>query len=154
MPSERVQSNCGPEAQISGESKNKGQRAPCNSLHGAVAMAVTFEGEASTEKRKKRRKESRPESIIVYRSGTENKVEEEQAEEDGIEKSSEEGSKFLGHALGDGKCVGISGLTFVVHVFICSDGCVREGNDTFLLSFQVLTTTASSGTVYAYCVKP
>ncbi|KAK9410489.1 putative transmembrane protein [Crotalus adamanteus] len=67
-----------------------------------MAMAVTFEGEASTEKRKKRRKESRPESIIVYRSATENKVEEEQAEEDGIEKSSEEGSKFLGYTLGDG----------------------------------------------------
>lgn len=116
MPSERVQSNCGPEAHISGESKNKGQSSPCNSLHRAVATAVTFEGEVSTEKRKKRRKESRPESIIVYRSGTENKVEEEQAEEDVGEKTSEEGSKFLGHTLGDGKFLGISGLTFVVRV--------------------------------------
>ncbi|XP_070592943.1 transmembrane protein 169 isoform X2 [Erythrolamprus reginae] len=83
MPSERVQSNYGPEAQISGKSKTKGQNSPCNSLHRAVAMAVTFEGETSTEKRKKKRKETRPESIIVYRSGMENKVEEEQAEEDG-----------------------------------------------------------------------
>ncbi|XP_063148567.1 transmembrane protein 169 [Candoia aspera] len=102
MPSEGVQSNCGPEGQISGESKCRMQSPPCNTSHRAMATAVTFEGEAGTEKRKKRRKESRPESIIVYRSGTENKVEEEQAEEDGGERSSEEGSKFLGHTLGDG----------------------------------------------------
>lgn len=136
MPSERVQSNWGPEAQISEESKNKGQSSPCSSLHRAVAMAVTCQGEASTEKRKKRRKESRPESIIVYRSGTENKVEEEQAEEDGIEKSSEEGSKFLGYTLGDGKCIGISGLTFVVHVLFVPMDVLGKEMTSFSLVFR------------------
>lgn len=109
MPSERLQSSSGMEEAVPKESKDGMQSPNRNSLRRAVATAVTFDGEATTERRKRRRKEPRPESIIVYRSGNETKVEEEQAGEDGGEKSSEEASKFLGHSVGDGKCLGISG---------------------------------------------
>ncbi|XP_062974735.1 transmembrane protein 169 isoform X2 [Elgaria multicarinata webbii] len=100
MPSERLQSSSGMEEPALRETKGRTQSPNCNSLRRAVATAVTFDGEATTERRKKRKKESRPESIIIYRSGNESKVEEEQTDEDGAERSSEEGSKFLGHSLG------------------------------------------------------
>ncbi|KAF7241759.1 hypothetical protein EYD10_11699 [Varanus komodoensis] len=102
MPSERLQSNSGVEEPVLKETKGEMQSPHRNSLRRAVATAVTFDGEATTERRKKRKKESRPESIIVYRSGNETKVEEEQVEDDGGERSSEEGSKFLGPPTGDG----------------------------------------------------
>lgn len=103
MPSEKIQSTSETEDPVLKESKAGTQSPHCNSLRRAVATAVTFDGDATTERRKKRKKESRPESIIVYRSGNEHKVEEEQGDEDGGERSSEEGSKFLGQSLGDGK---------------------------------------------------
>ncbi|XP_034985247.1 transmembrane protein 169 [Zootoca vivipara] len=99
MPSESLQSSSGvAEEPALREGKGGAQSPHCNSLRRAVATAVTFDGEATTERRKKRKKESRPESIIVYRSGNESKVDEEQVDEDGGERSSEEGSKFLGHS--------------------------------------------------------
>nr|XP_056717644.1 transmembrane protein 169 [Euleptes europaea] len=99
MPRENTS---GTEEPVLRENKGRTQNSQCNSLRRAVATAVTFDGEVTTDRRKKRKKEPRPESIIVYRSGNENKVEEEQVDEEGGEKSSEEGSKFLGQSIGDG----------------------------------------------------
>ncbi|NXU48303.1 TM169 protein, partial [Turnix velox] len=76
------------------ESKSVSQDPPHGTVRKTVASTVTFDGEATVDRRKKK-KESRPESIIVYRSETENRVEEEQADEEGGERRSEEGSKFL-----------------------------------------------------------
>ncbi|KAJ7345928.1 hypothetical protein JRQ81_001878 [Phrynocephalus forsythii] len=102
MPNEKLQMNSEAEEPLPKESKTGAQSPQCNSFRRAVATAVTFDGDTTTERRKKRKKESRPESIIVYRSGNENKVEEERGDEDGGERSSEEGSKFLGQSVGDG----------------------------------------------------
>lgn len=102
MPSEVLESSSGMEETVQKESKSGGQSPHRGSLRRAVATAVTFDGEATMDRRKKKKKESRPESIIVYRSENENKVEEEQADEEGGERSSEEGSKFLGQSMADG----------------------------------------------------
>ncbi|XP_010901739.1 transmembrane protein 169 [Esox lucius] len=57
----------------------------------------------SATRRKRRRKEPRPESIIVYRSDNERCTGEEQGgEEGGAERSTEEGSKFLTTPTGEG----------------------------------------------------
>lgn len=102
MPSEVLESSSGMEETMQKESKS-GSRSPrCGSMRRAVATTVTFDGEATMDRRKKKKKEPRPESIIVYRSENENKVEEEQADEEGGEKGSEEGSKFLGQSTADG----------------------------------------------------
>ncbi|CAM2100673.1 transmembrane protein 169 [Lepidochelys kempii] len=102
MPDETLQNSSGMEEAVQRENK-AGTRSPHRgSLRRAVATAVTFDGEATMDRRKKKKKESRPESIIVYRSENENKVEEEQADEEGRERSSEEGSKFLGNSVADG----------------------------------------------------
>ncbi|XP_029460980.1 transmembrane protein 169 [Rhinatrema bivittatum] len=68
----------------------------------AASAAASFEGEATVQRKKRRKKEPRPESIIVYRSESD-KLEEEQAEQEGGERSTEEeGSKFLGGQEADG----------------------------------------------------
>ncbi|XP_036397317.1 transmembrane protein 169 [Megalops cyprinoides] len=60
------------------------------------------EGAGTTTRRKKKRKEPRPESIIVYRSETEKVSEEDPGGEEGAEKNSEEGAKFLSTPTGEG----------------------------------------------------
>uniref|UniRef100_UPI00398F0C88 transmembrane protein 169 isoform X2 n=1 Tax=Pristiophorus japonicus TaxID=55135 RepID=UPI00398F0C88 len=52
------------------------------------------EGEATMERKKKRKKEPRPESIIIYRTGSE-KVEEDQHDPDTTAKNTEERANFL-----------------------------------------------------------
>lgn len=102
MPSEVLESSSGLEDTVPKERKS-GSHSPCHgSVRRAVTTTVTFDGEATMDRRKKKKKESRPESVIVYRSENENKVEEEQADEEGGERSSEEGSKFLGQSVTDG----------------------------------------------------
>uniref|UniRef100_A0A8C5WHY3 Transmembrane protein 169 n=1 Tax=Leptobrachium leishanense TaxID=445787 RepID=A0A8C5WHY3_9ANUR len=82
--------------------------APESPLKGTLrraAAAVSFEGvigEATIDRKKKKKKESRPESIIIYRSDNEKVTEDDQAVQDGGEKSTEEGAKFLGTPLSDG----------------------------------------------------
>lgn len=102
MPSEVLESGSGLEDTVQKESKSGSHSPRHGSVRRAVTAAVTFDGEATMDRRKKKKKESRPESVIVYRSENENKVEEEQADEEGGERSSEEGSKFLGQSVTDG----------------------------------------------------
>lgn len=101
MPGEVTESSSGMEETVQKDSKSGGQSPRCGTMRRAVATTVTFDGEATMDRRKKK-KESRPESIIVYRSESDNKVEEEQVDEEGGERSSEEGSKFLGQSMTDG----------------------------------------------------
>ncbi|XP_011487994.1 transmembrane protein 169 [Oryzias latipes] len=63
------------------------------------------DGEVAPSMRRKRRKkkEPRPESIIVYRSDIERASGEEQGGEDGAERSTEEGAKFLHTPTGEGE---------------------------------------------------
>lgn len=102
MPSDVLESGSGLEDTVQKESKSGSHSPRHGSVRRAVTAAVTFDGEATMDRRKKKKKESRPESVIVYRSENENKVEEEQADEEGGERSSEEGSKFLGQSVTDG----------------------------------------------------
>ncbi|CAH2305155.1 transmembrane 169 [Pelobates cultripes] len=83
--------------------------APQSPLRGTLrraAAAVSFEGvttsEATIERKKRKKKEPRPESIIVYRSDNEKFLEEEQANQEGGEKSTEEGARFVGTPGSDG----------------------------------------------------
>nr|XP_033802029.1 transmembrane protein 169 [Geotrypetes seraphini] len=87
--------------------QNEIKSAPQSPLQGSLrkstpaAATVSFEGEATVERRKRRKKEPRPESIIVYRSEGD-KLEEEQTEQEGGERSVEEGLKFLGNEGAEG----------------------------------------------------
>ncbi|KAM8933773.1 transmembrane protein 169 [Pelodytes ibericus] len=92
-----------------GEHTPRGNKStPESPLKGTLrraAAAVSFEGmtgEATIERKKKKRKEPRPESIIVYRSDTEKVLEEEQTNQEGGEKNAEEGARFAGTPLSDG----------------------------------------------------
>ncbi|KAM3916286.1 transmembrane protein 169 [Leptodactylus fuscus] len=70
-----------------------------------AAAAVSFEGvtgEATIERKKRKKKEPRPESIIVYRSDNEKVVEDESTNQETGERSGEEGSRFLGTPMSDG----------------------------------------------------
>ncbi|KAI1899243.1 hypothetical protein AGOR_G00059800 [Albula goreensis] len=53
-------------------------------------------------RRKRRKKEPRPESIIVYHSDAEKLQEEDLGGEEGADKCSEEGAKFLSTPTGEG----------------------------------------------------
>ncbi|XP_006004353.1 transmembrane protein 169 [Latimeria chalumnae] len=81
----------------------KGSRSPLRANLRKMGDMVTlpFEGEATMERRKRKKKEPRPESIIIYRNEAE-KVEEGQGEQEGAEKTPEDGSKFLGQCTPDG----------------------------------------------------
>lgn len=102
MPGEVTGSSSGMEETVQKDSKSGGQSPRFGTMRKALGTTVTFDGEATMDRRKKKKKESRPESIIVYRSENDSKVEEEQADEEGGERSSEEGSKFLGQSVTDG----------------------------------------------------
>ncbi|XP_015214804.1 transmembrane protein 169 [Lepisosteus oculatus] len=60
------------------------------------------EEDTGTGRRKRRKKEPRPESIIVYRSEVEKDAMEGQGGEERAEKNSEEGAKFLSTPSGEG----------------------------------------------------
>ncbi|XP_069472903.1 transmembrane protein 169 [Ambystoma mexicanum] len=69
----------------------------------AAAGAASFDGgDATVERKKRKKKEPRPESIIVYRTESDKVEEEPTDQEGGGEKSTEEGSRFLGTPLSDG----------------------------------------------------
>lgn len=67
-----------------------------------MAAALTLDGESTMSRRKKKRKESRPESIIIYRS--DNELDEEPEEsEGGDQRKGEVGDDFLDYPVDDGK---------------------------------------------------
>lgn len=84
------------------------------SLRSDVSASQGSDGEVGPSMRRKRRKkkEPRPESIIVYRSEMETAPGEEQSGEEGGEKSMEEGAKFLGTPTAEGErgCRVVSGV--------------------------------------------
>lgn len=80
------------------------------SLRKAVAAALALDGESTIGSRKKKRKGSHPESIIIYRSESD-KVDEEPGEsEGGDQPKEEEGADFL-YPADDGKSLwGLKGM--------------------------------------------
>lgn len=73
------------------------------SLRRAVAAALALDGESTMGRRKKKRKESRPESIIIYRSDNEKMDEEPEESEGGDRPKEEEGEDFLDYPVDDGE---------------------------------------------------
>ncbi|PNJ24191.1 TMEM169 isoform 5, partial [Pongo abelii] len=71
------------------------------SLRKAVAAALALDGESTMGRRKKKRKESRPESIIIYRSDNEKTDEEPGESEGGDQPKEEEGDDFLDYPVDD-----------------------------------------------------
>lgn len=80
------------------EPQTEGEGSPqMISLRSDVSGNHVDDGEVGHSIRRKRRKkkEQRPESIIVYRSEIERASGDDQGGEEGAERSSEEGAKFL-----------------------------------------------------------
>lgn len=73
------------------------------SLRRAVAAVLALDGESTLGRRKKRRKDSRPESIIIYRSDNEKTDEEPEESEGGDRPKEEEGEDFLDYPGDDGE---------------------------------------------------
>lgn len=73
------------------------------SLRKAVAAALALDGESTLGRRKKKKKESRPESIIIYRSENEKLGEEPEEPEGRDPRKEEEGDDFLDYPADDGK---------------------------------------------------
>ena len=75
------------------------------SLRSDISGNCVDDGEAGPSIRRKRRKKKdlRPESIIVYRSDMERPHGEDQDGEEGAERSTEEGAKFLCTPTGEGE---------------------------------------------------
>ncbi|KAK9537512.1 hypothetical protein VZT92_005122 [Zoarces viviparus] len=87
------------------ESHTEGEGSPqIVSLRSDISGNHVADGEAGPSMRRKRRKKKdpRPESIIVYRSEMERAPGEDQGSEEGAERSSEEGAKFLCTPTGEG----------------------------------------------------
>ncbi|XP_068102186.1 transmembrane protein 169 [Hyperolius riggenbachi] len=81
----------------------KYKNAPHSPLRDTLRRAAAaVAGEATIERKKKKKKEARPESIIVYRSDNEKVLEDEAANQEGGERSAEEGARFLGTPMSDG----------------------------------------------------
>lgn len=76
------------------------------SLRRAVAAVLALDGESTLGRRKKRRKDSRPESIIIYRSDNEKTDEEPEETEAGDQPKEEEGEDFLDYPGDDGESFG------------------------------------------------
>lgn len=78
------------------------------SLKSDVSGNHVDNGEVGPSMRRKRRKkrDPRPESIIVYRSEVEKSPGEDQCGEEGVERSTEEGDKFLCTPTGEGRDMG------------------------------------------------
>ncbi|KAM4626549.1 transmembrane protein 169 [Discoglossus pictus] len=104
MQGEVIQSDAGVE-ELAFKGNRSAPQSPLRDTLRRAAAAVSFEGkggEATMERKKKKKKEPRPESIIVYRSENDKVLEDDQADQEGGEKSAEEGSRFLGTPLSDG----------------------------------------------------
>lgn len=79
-------------------SQTEGEGSPqMISLRSDISGNHVDDGEVGTSIRRKRRKrkDQRPESIIVYRSDMERVPGEDQGGEEGADRSTEEGAKFL-----------------------------------------------------------
>ena len=74
-----------------------------SSLRKAMAAALVLDGESTMGRRKKKKKESRPESIIIYRSESETLDEEPGESEGGNQPKEEEGEDFLDYPVDDGE---------------------------------------------------
>lgn len=88
------------------ETQTEGEGSPqMISLRSDISENHVDDGEVGPSIRRKRRKkkEQRPESIIVYRSEMERASTDDQGGEEGAERSSEEGAKFLCTPTGEGK---------------------------------------------------
>lgn len=71
-----------------------------------MAAVLALDGESTLGRRKKRRKDSRPESIIIYRSDNEKTDEEPEETEAGDQPKEEEGEDFLDYPGDDGESFG------------------------------------------------
>lgn len=76
------------------------------SLRSDVSGNHIEEGEVGPAMRRKRKKKKdpRPSSIIVYRSDAERAPGEDQSGEEGVDRGAEEGAKFLSTPTGEGMC--------------------------------------------------
>lgn len=75
------------------------------SLRSDMSANHVDDGEAgpSIRRKKRKKKDPRPESIIIYRSDLERAPGDEQSGEEATERSIEEGAKFLCTPTGEGK---------------------------------------------------
>ncbi|XP_053554083.1 transmembrane protein 169 isoform X2 [Bombina bombina] len=104
MQGEALRNDAGNE-EIIPKGNRSAPQSPLRDTLRRAAAAVSFEGktgEATIERKKRKKKEPRPESIIVYRSDNDKVLEDEQADPESGEKSAEEGSRFLGTPVSDG----------------------------------------------------
>lgn len=88
------------------ESQTEGEGSPqMISLRSDISGNHVDDGEAGPAMRRKRRKKKdpRPESIIVYRSDMDRAAGEDQGGEEGAERNAEEGAKFLCTPTGEGE---------------------------------------------------
>ncbi len=95
------------------------------SLRSDISGNHMDDGEVGPSLRRKRRKkkDSRPESIIVYRSEMERASGDDQGGEEGAERNTEEGAKFLCTPTGEGE----SGVRFCQdHETMCRLLLLRE----------------------------
>lgn len=93
------------------EPQTEGEGSPqLISLRSDISGNHVDDGEVGPSLRRKRRKkrDPRPESIIVYRSEMEGTPDEERSGEEGAVRSTEEGAKFLCTPTGEGEVDGCS----------------------------------------------
>ncbi|XP_078408902.1 transmembrane protein 169-like [Cetorhinus maximus] len=83
-----------PQNNIGMDQAAQGTHQGCPHKTGQMTRIFEKEGEATIEQKKKRKKEPRPESVIIYRTGSE-KVEEDQHDPDTTAKNTEERTNFL-----------------------------------------------------------
>ncbi|XP_027631118.1 transmembrane protein 169 isoform X2 [Tupaia chinensis] len=89
------------EEQAPGEGQEQLPSPHHGSLRKAVAAALALDGESTMGRRKKKKKDSRPESIIIYRSESEKMDEEPGESESGDRPKEEEGDDFLDYPMDD-----------------------------------------------------
>lgn len=90
------------------ESQTEGEGSPqMISLRSDVSGNHVEEVGSSIRRKRRKKKDMRPESIIIYRSDMERAPGEDQGGEEGAERSIEEGAKFLCTPTGEGEWAGI-----------------------------------------------
>lgn len=109
------------------ESQTEGEGSPqMISLRSDLSGNHVDDGEVGPSMRRKRRKkkDQRPESIIVFRSEIERASGEDQGGEEGAERSSEEGAKFLCTPTGEGKSM-VTYLNYENNLILVIQPCVQ-----------------------------
>lgn len=85
------------------ESQTEGEGSPqMISLRSDVSGNHVEEVGSSIRRKRRKKKDMRPESIIIYRSDMERAPGEDQGSEEGTERNTEEGAKFLCTPTGEG----------------------------------------------------